>query len=35
VHTPATLATLPLNPPANADGEILTTFPYFGVATAP
>lgn len=29
----ATLAMRPLNPPANAAGELLTTFPYFGVAT--
>jgi len=33
--TPATLATLPLNPGANAAGEILTTFPYFGEPAAP
>lgn len=33
--TPATLATLPLNPSANATGEILTTFPYFGEPAAP
>ncbi len=32
--TPTTLATLPLNPGANAAGEILTTFPYFGTPTA-
>jgi hypothetical protein len=34
-HTPATLASVPLNPPANAAGELLTTFPYFGVAAEP
>jgi hypothetical protein len=33
--TPATLAGLPLNPSANAAGEILDTFPYFGQPTAP
>jgi hypothetical protein len=34
-HTAGTLAGLPLNPPANAAGELLTTFPYFGVAAEP
>ena len=34
-HTPATLASVPLNPPQNATGEILTTFPYFGVPAEP
>jgi hypothetical protein len=34
-HTAGTLAELPLNPSANAPGEVLTTFPYFGVAAEP
>lgn len=34
-QTAATLAGVPVNPIANADGEILTTFPYFGVPQEP
>ncbi len=34
-QTAGSLAALPLNPPANAAGEVLTTFPYFGAPQAP
>jgi hypothetical protein len=34
-HTPSTLATVPVNPPANAAGELLAAFPYFGTAARP